>query len=162
MTKKGEKTMTTEPNDFKFPEGFENLNPKDVWISWDADTTVQGIVLHSEPRKKADEDGKFRNIITLRVTSLPVPLVGQRGGKLEGDKVDVDIQVGDEIRFDEKARLESLSDLASDTHYHEVYIHCGGKVRLDNGKSMWLFKIGAKKLGPRPAADRKQNQPNIK
>lgn len=150
MSKDVKQAEVKEEPKFEFPAGFEEAAPKKLWAVVEEGTIIQGIVLDTEKRKRANDDGNFSDILFMRCT-VPHNLKLVKGSDTTDDREEFEAQVGDEFCLDAKARLSILVELAQDVeNTWEAYILAVGKVKLEGGKkSMWNFKVGKQLAKPK-------------
>jgi hypothetical protein len=141
----------------ELPAGFEDAAPKDTWVKIEAGTVIQGILLEVTARRSDPE----KQVMRIKLTKAN-GLKGIKGSEVTEDKETFDLQEGDEVCMDVRARLSSIAELADDpTAEYEVFIRARAKVGIEGGHTMWLFDTGKKVHAKRnPGNSKRQGPPS--
>ena len=136
------------------PEGFRRMGSvtAECWFSLETDNTIRGKLLgcykRKDPRNKVTGESEFFQV------ELTQPARCRYG---KGEKATVKMAaVGVIVNMNCNTKTLVLKDLIADINRgaeYEIYVHCGKKMELANGNTMWNMTPSYKMLVAPKASD---------
>lgn len=131
----------------QLPEGFRRLGSAtaECWFALKAGNTIRGKLLgcyeRDDKRNKKTGKSEFFQVELLEASEC-------RYGK--GQKASFKMaQAGTIVNLNCNTKTEVLKDLMPDVirgAEFEIFVHCGEKIVLQNGNTMWLMTPGSKMI----------------
>ena len=149
------KSAQAEAQVVRAPADFRDLGSvtAECWFNLEPGNVMQGTLLGMYEMKdeRATKPGAMKNFFQIQVTEP-----GARGRYGKGEDAEIsEIPVGAIVNLNYGVKtkvLETLLPSIQNNAKHAVWIHCGDKIKVGKGQTMWVITCKSKMLRAPTAA----------